>query len=83
MTYSSALFSDKSQSLEAAQMGKIDRMLDLAEIPTGGSILEIGTGWGALALRAAQRGFRVKPLLYRKPNMTMRKKALRMRGLQT
>ena len=62
MTYSSALFTDKAQSLEAAQMAKIDRMLDLAEIPAGGSILEIGTGWGALALRAAERGYRVKTI---------------------
>ena len=62
MTYSSALFTDKAQSLEAAQMAKIDRILDLAEIPAGGSILEIGTGWGALALRAAERGYRVKTI---------------------
>lgn len=62
MTYSSALFTEKAQSLEAAQMAKIDRMLDLAEIPAGGSILEIGTGWGALALRAAERGFQVKTI---------------------
>ena len=62
MTYSSALFTDKAQSLEAAQMSKIDRMLDLAEVPAGGSILEIGTGLGALALRAAERGYQVKTI---------------------
>lgn len=62
MTYSSALFTEKAQTLEAAQMAKIDRILDLAEIPAGGSILEIGTGWGALALRAAERGYRVKTI---------------------
>jgi cyclopropane-fatty-acyl-phospholipid synthase len=37
-------------------------MLDLAGVGQGDSILEIGSGWGALALRAAQRGCRVKTI---------------------
>ncbi len=62
MTYSSALFSESAESLEQAQINKIDRMLDLAHVGDGDSILEIGSGWGALALRAAQRGCRVKTI---------------------
>lgn len=62
MTYSSALFLKKTDSLEQAQINKIDRMLDLAGVKAGDSILEIGTGWGALALRAAERGCRVKTI---------------------
>lgn len=62
MTYSSACFEDDDQDLEAAQMTKIDRMLDLAGVGEGSNILEIGSGWGALALRAAQRGCRVKTI---------------------
>ncbi|TVP77952.1 MAG: class I SAM-dependent methyltransferase [Puniceicoccaceae bacterium] len=62
MTYSSACFASAEESLEAAQMRKIDRMLDLAEVGEGSTILEIGSGWGALALRAAQRGCRVKTI---------------------
>ena len=54
-------------------------MLDLAEIPAGGSILEIGTGWGALALRAAERGYRVKTITLSQEQYTMRGKALSMR----
>lgn len=62
MTYSSALFRHPGESLEQAQVNKIDRMLDLAGLGEGDSILEIGSGWGALALRAAQRGCRVKTI---------------------
>jgi len=59
MTYSSAYFESYYESLEKAQFNKIDRMLNLAGAKAGDSILEIGTGWGALALRAAQRGCKV------------------------
>ncbi len=60
MTYSSALFEGvepwTGQSLEAAQHRKIDAILDAAEVGPGSRVLEIGTGWGELALRAAGRG---------------------------
>ncbi|NNG39114.1 class I SAM-dependent methyltransferase [Flexivirga sp. ID2601S] len=55
MTYSSALF-DTSDHLTTAQRRKIDRLLDQAGVGTGSRLLEIGSGWGGLALRAAQRG---------------------------
>ncbi|MEM7790139.1 MAG: cyclopropane-fatty-acyl-phospholipid synthase family protein [Verrucomicrobiota bacterium] len=62
MTYSSALFSSYYESLEQAQLNKIDRMLDLSGAKPGDRILEIGSGWGALALRAAERGCSVKTI---------------------
>ncbi|MET0455366.1 MAG: class I SAM-dependent methyltransferase [Mycobacterium sp.] len=62
MTYSSALF-DNSQpgwsELKAGQHRKIDRLLDSARVGPGSHVLEIGTGWGELCLRAAARGARV------------------------
>jgi cyclopropane-fatty-acyl-phospholipid synthase len=39
-----------------AQQRKIDRMLDSAHVGRGTRVLEIGTGWGELAIRAARRG---------------------------
>jgi cyclopropane-fatty-acyl-phospholipid synthase len=62
MTYSSALFHSQSETLEQAQWNKIDRILDLAELKAGDQVLEIGSGWGALAQRAAERGCRVKTI---------------------
>ena len=62
MTYSSACFNSPAESLEQAQWNKIDRMLDLAGVQAGDHVLEIGSGWGALAQRAAERGCTVKTI---------------------
>lgn len=63
MTYSSALFDGPGprdpDTLAAAQERKIDRLLDAVGTGPGTTLLEIGTGWGGLALRAARRGARV------------------------
>ncbi|MGW2007391.1 class I SAM-dependent methyltransferase [Streptomyces nigrescens] len=62
MTYSSAVFRKRPvvwSDLADAQHRKIDRLLDLAGVGDGTRLLEIGTGWGELALRAAARGARV------------------------
>jgi cyclopropane-fatty-acyl-phospholipid synthase len=61
MTYSSAWFSS-GDSLATAQARKIDGILDLAGVTSGTRLLEVGTGWGALAIRAAQRGAHVTTL---------------------
>ncbi|MBP0457436.1 SAM-dependent methyltransferase [Streptomyces montanisoli] len=62
MTYSSAVFralpSDMSL-LADAQRRKIDLLLDAADVGPGTRLLEVGTGWGELAVRAAARGARV------------------------
>nr|WP_237405345.1 cyclopropane-fatty-acyl-phospholipid synthase family protein [Streptomyces sp. SN-593] len=63
MTYSAALFRGfpaDQDVLASAQHRKIDRLLDLAGVEEGTRLLEIGTGWGELALRAAGRGARVR-----------------------
>lgn len=52
--YSSALYSESTQTLEEAQGAKLDAILDCLELKPGMSLLEIGFGWGALALRAAR-----------------------------
>jgi len=44
------------EDLPAAQVAKIERMLDVAEVGRGSRVLEIGSGWGELAIRAAERG---------------------------
>jgi len=62
MTYSSAWFAPGSTDLRQGQLRKIDGVLDHARVGPGSHVLEIGTGWGALAIRAARRGARVTSL---------------------
>ncbi|MPY33829.1 class I SAM-dependent methyltransferase [Streptomyces adustus] len=65
LTYSSAVFHRlpaRWDELAAAQHRKIDRLLDLAQVSDGTRLLEIGTGWGELAIRAAARGAHVTSL---------------------
>ncbi|GAA4525796.1 cyclopropane-fatty-acyl-phospholipid synthase family protein [Amycolatopsis samaneae] len=61
MTYSSALFGP-GEDLAAAQRRKVESVLDYAGVGEGSSVLEIGTGWGELSIRAAARGARVTSL---------------------
>ena len=60
MSYSSALFTNPDAArwsdLHAAQRAKTERILDQAGVQSGTRVLEIGTGWGDLAVRAARRG---------------------------
>lgn len=55
MTYSSAIHVEGENDLHAAQLRKIDALIDHAGIAAGDHVLEIGCGWGAFAIRAAQR----------------------------
>ena len=49
MTYSSAIFNNKSIELEAAQNNKYRKLAELSAIKNGDQILEIGCGWGGFA----------------------------------
>ncbi len=58
LSYSSALFED-GDDLSSAQRRKITAVLDFARVGPGCTLLEIGTGWGELAIQAARRGAHV------------------------
>lgn len=60
MTYSSAIFTDPQQGLEAAQIEKYKSMVDQMGVKPGDHVLEIGCGWGGFAEYAAkERGLKV------------------------
>ena len=62
MSYSSAYFDGQSLNLQEAQLNKIRRILDLSELKKGNRILEIGSGWGALAFEASDRECFIKTI---------------------
>jgi cyclopropane-fatty-acyl-phospholipid synthase len=52
--YSSAVFSKATEDLETAQRRKIKMILEKAQLKPGMEILEIGSGWGSVAMAAAK-----------------------------
>jgi cyclopropane-fatty-acyl-phospholipid synthase len=55
MTYSSAIFEPPTATLEEAQAEKLERVCRKLDLRPTDHLLEIGTGWGALAIHAATK----------------------------
>ncbi len=55
MLYSCAYFPDAGASLEDAQLAKLDRICNRLRLEPHHHLLEIGTGWGGMAIHAARR----------------------------
>jgi cyclopropane-fatty-acyl-phospholipid synthase len=53
MMYSCAVFERPTDSLADASVHKLDRLANLVALAPGDRVLEIGTGWGGLAVHAA------------------------------
>jgi cyclopropane-fatty-acyl-phospholipid synthase len=54
MMYSCAIFEHPRATLKQASMAKLDRVCRKLELQPGDHLLEIGTGWGGLAIHAAR-----------------------------
>jgi cyclopropane-fatty-acyl-phospholipid synthase len=81
MSYSAAWFAEGSDDLVHAQERKIDGILDMAGVARGQHVLEIGTGWGGLAIRAAQRGARVTTITISAEQATLAEQRIAAAGL--
>ncbi|MFY0680202.1 MAG: class I SAM-dependent methyltransferase [Thalassovita sp.] len=82
MTYSSALFEDPTQNLQAAQASKYASMLDQMGAQKGDHILEIGCGWGGFAEFAARhRGVRVTGLTISQEQLQYAQQRIEKAGL--
>jgi cyclopropane-fatty-acyl-phospholipid synthase len=54
MAYSCAYFAEPGQSLEQAQVGKLDLVCRKLGLRPGDRLLDVGCGWGSLSIHAAQ-----------------------------
>ncbi|VAH53974.1 unnamed protein product [Triticum turgidum subsp. durum] len=55
MTYSCAVFKMENESLEVAQQRKLSLLIDKAKVKRGHHVLDIGSGWGSLAIQAVKQ----------------------------
>jgi cyclopropane-fatty-acyl-phospholipid synthase len=82
MLYSSALFRTAADSLEDAQLAKLDAICDRLDLHADDHLLEIGTGWGALAIHAARRhGCRVTTTTLSREQHALASERVRAAGL--
>lgn len=44
----------EGQSLAEAQLRKLDALIEMAQLKANDNVLEIGFGWGSMAMRAVQ-----------------------------
>ena len=66
MMYSAAMFANEDDSLEQAQLNKLERICQKLALQPTDHLLEIGTGWGSMAIYAATHyGCRVTTTTFR------------------
>jgi cyclopropane-fatty-acyl-phospholipid synthase len=88
MSYSAALFDPSTldapawSDLAPAQARKIERLLDRAGVGEGTRVLEIGTGWGELAIRAALRGAIVHSVTLSKEQRALARQRIGAAGVE-
>jgi cyclopropane-fatty-acyl-phospholipid synthase len=83
MLYSSALFEHESQSLDQAQVAKLDRLCQRLNLEPDDHLLEIGTGWGGLAIHAVENyGCRVTTTTISKEQFEFARNSIRKAGLE-
>ncbi len=82
MTYSCALFATPEDSLESAQIRKVDLVARKLGLKPGDRLLDVGCGWGTMAIHAARTyGARVVGVTLSKPQARYASDRARALGL--
>ncbi len=83
MMYSAALFETDRTGLDEASVAKLDELCRQLELGSGDHLLEIGTGWGGLAIHAASNyGCRVTTTTISKEQYEYARARVRAAGLE-
>jgi cyclopropane-fatty-acyl-phospholipid synthase len=82
MVYSCAYFKQADDTLEAAQVQKLDHILTKLMLKPGERLLDIGCGWGALIFRAVEKfGARAVGITLSQNQHDYVREKIRMKGL--
>ncbi|MBB1521335.1 SAM-dependent methyltransferase [Aquipseudomonas guryensis] len=83
MMYSAAMFEREDDSLEQAQLNKLERICQKLQLKPGDHLLEIGTGWGSMAIYAASHyGCKVTTTTLSKEQFAYTQRRIEEQGLQ-
>lgn len=83
MMYSAAMFRSAEDSLEQAQLYKLQRICEKLDLKPDDHLLEIGTGWGGMALYAASHyGCRVTTTTLSREQYEYTRQRIEAQGLQ-
>lgn len=82
MQYSSAIYNSPNESLADAQTGKLARLCEQLQLTKDDHLLEVGTGWGGLAIFAAKHfGCRVTTTTISDEQLNFAKEKIAAEGL--
>ncbi len=82
LMYSCAIFERPQASLEEAQVAKLERVCRKLDLRPGEELLEIGTGWGSMAIYAAAHyGVKVTTTTISKEQHALATERIRQAGL--
>ena len=83
MMYSAAMFERADDSLEQAQLHKLERICQKLQLKSSDHLLEIGTGWGSMAIYAATHyGCKVTTTTLSKEQFAYTQRRIEEQGLQ-
>lgn len=83
MMYSAAMFRSEQDSLEQAQLNKLERICQKLDLQPSDHLLEIGTGWGSMALYAATHyGCRVTTTTLSQEQYDYTRRRIEQQGLE-
>ncbi len=83
LSYSAAVFETPQQALRDASLNKLERICRKLDLQPGEHLVEIGTGWGALAIHAARNfGCRVTTTTLSQQQYRLAKQRVSEAGLE-
>ena len=84
MTYSCAYFKEPDDTLEEAQIHKVEHVLNKLSLKKGQRLLDIGCGWGTLIIKAAKEyGVKCLGITLSREQYTKTQKKIKEEGLES